>query len=193
MSSETSTGLLLRVRDPADNTAWTSLVSIYTPLLTAWILRAGVPRQDADDLVQEVLLAVAREMPGFKYDRTRGSFRGWLRTVLVHRVLHRQRVRHAIPPAEPLADGVLDALTDPTSEMSRVWDEEHDRYVLARLLEAVRPEFGDGVWQAFARVVLDGERPAAVAADLGLSVDSVYQAKSRVLARLRQQADGLLD
>jgi RNA polymerase sigma-70 factor (ECF subfamily) len=191
--TSTSTGLLLRVRDPADNSAWTRLVSIYTPLLTAWVRRAGVPQQDADDLVQEVLLAVAREMPTFQYDRTKGSFRGWLRTVLVHRVLHQRRARHATPPAEPLDADVLDALADPASEMSRAWDEEHDRYVLARLLEAVRPAFGDEVWQAFARVVLDGERPAAVAADLGLSVDSVYQAKSRVLASLRRQAASLLD
>jgi len=190
--SETSTGLLLRVRDSADHAAWSRLVTLYSPLLASWIRRARVPSQDAADLVQEVLLAVAREMPAFEYDRSRGSFRGWLRTILTNRVRNYLRARRTTP-VEPLDNDVLEGLADPASEISRSWDEEHDRHVLARLLEAVRPGFGDGVWQAFARVVLDGERAAAVAADLGVSIDSVYQARSRVMARLRRQAAGLLD
>jgi len=74
-----------------------------------------------------------------------------------------------------------------------VWDAEHDRHVAAGLLDAVRQEFGGTVWAAFFRVVMGGEKPADVAADLGTSVDAVYQARSRVLARLRREAAGLLD
>lgn len=177
--SDTSTGLLLRVRDPADGTAWTCLVTLYTPLLAAWVRRAGVPQQDADDLVQEVLLAVAREMPAFEYDRSRGTFRGWLRTILTNRIRNHQRARTRTPTAEPFDNNMLDALADPASDLSREWDREHDRHVAAGLLEAVRPEFGDRVWASFTRVVMDGERPADVAAALGTSIDSVYQARSR--------------
>lgn len=190
--SDTSTGLLLRVRDPADGTAWNRLVTLYTPLLAAWVRRAGLPRQDADDLVQEVLLAVAREMPTFQYDRTKGTFRGWLRTILANRIRSHQRARTRTPAAEPLDNNMLEALADPASDLSQEWDREHDRHVAAGLLEAVRPEFGDRVWASFTRVVLDGERASEVAAALGTSIDSVYQARSRVLTRLREEAGGLL-
>lgn len=190
--TDTSSSLLLCVRDPADHPAWTRLVTLYSPLLATWIRRAGVPPQDADDLIQEVLLAVSREMPGFSYDRSKGTFRGWLRTVLANRIKHHRRSRGGRPRAETAAGLDLDSLEDPRSDLAREWDAQHDRHVAAGLLESVRHEFGDGVWAAFARVVLDGDRPQEVAADLGMSVDSVYQSRCRVLARLRQEAAGLL-
>jgi RNA polymerase sigma-70 factor (ECF subfamily) len=190
--SETSTGLLLRVRDPGDHAAWSRLVTLYTPLLAAWVSRAAVPSQDAADMVQEILMAVAREMPNFEYDSSKGSFRGWLRTILSHRVLNYRRASHSMP-TQPVDEDLLQKLADPTSDLSRAWEEEHDRHVVARLLETVRPEFGDSVWQAFVQVVLDGERPCEVAASLGMSIESVYQARSRVVACLRKHAGGLLD
>jgi RNA polymerase sigma-70 factor (ECF subfamily) len=193
MPADTSTGLLLSARDRDDHAAWSRLVSVYTPLLHAWIRRAGMPPHDADDLVQEVLLAVAREMPDFTYDRRKGTFRGWLRTILANRIRDRRRAWRTPLSAEPADDGVLDSLADPHSDMTRAWDAEHDQHVAARLLEGVRHEFGDRIWQSFTRCVMDSERPADVAADLGTSVDAVYQARSRVLARLRREADGLLD
>lgn len=192
MSSDTSTGLLFAARDPADQTAWNRLVNLYTPLLSAWMHRARVPRQDADDLVQEVLLAVAREMPGFEYDRSRGTFRGWLRTILTNRIRNHRRASRSTPAAEPTTD-MLEALADPTSDLARQWDREHDRHVAAGLLEAVRPDFAERTWEAFTRVVMDGEKPAEVALNLCMSIDNVYQARCRVLARLRVEAAGLLD
>jgi RNA polymerase sigma-70 factor (ECF subfamily) len=193
MNAETSSTLLLSARDPADRPAWFRLVTIYSPLLHAWIRRAGIPPHDADDLVQEVLLALARELPTFSYDRTKGTFRGWLRTILANRIRYSRRASERYGRAATEAGLDLDALADPSSELSRVWDADHDRHVAAGLLEAVRHEFGGKVWRAFMRVVMDGERPAEVAADLGMSVESAYQARSRVLARLRREAAGLLD
>lgn len=187
MPDETSSTLLLSARDRGDHAAWTRLVRIYSPLLYAWVRRAGVTGPDIDDIVQEVLLAVAREMPSFRYDSSRGSFRGWLRTTLLNRVRHHRR------GGIPTAGGVgLDAV-EAHDDLRRIWDEEHDRHVVSGLLDAVRHEFGEKVWAAFTRVVMDGESPAEVAAALNTSVDAVYQSRSRVLARLRREAEGLLD
>jgi RNA polymerase sigma-70 factor (ECF subfamily) len=88
---------------------------------------------------------------------------------------------------------MLEALEDPHSDLSRRWDEEHDRHVLGRLLEAIRPDFAPATWQAFRRLVLDGRKAADVAAELGLSVNAVFIAKSRVQRRLRQEMRGLVD
>jgi RNA polymerase sigma-70 factor (ECF subfamily) len=84
-------------------------------------------------------------------------------------------------------------LEDPDSGLSRLWDEEHDRHVLRRLMELIEHEFSPAAWQAFRRVGLSGEGAAAVAADLGMTVNAVLLAKSRVLRRLRQEARGLVD
>jgi RNA polymerase sigma-70 factor (ECF subfamily) len=74
-----------------------------------------------------------------------------------------------------------------------VWDEEHDRHVIHRLLELLQPHFEPATWQAFHRLVRDGARAADVAAELGTTVNAVLLAKSRVLRRLRQEAAGLTD
>lgn len=190
--TDTSAGLLTRVRDRSNSAAWTRLVALYSPLLQVWARRAGVSPYDIDDVVQEVLLAVAREMPRFVYDATKGQFRAWLRTILTHRCRHHLRTR----PATVLARTdwqVLDELVDPSSVLSAQWDREHDQHVAARLLTTIQADFEPHTWTAFRRVVLDGASPREVSAELGVSVDSVYQARSRVLSRLRREAAGLLD
>jgi RNA polymerase sigma-70 factor (ECF subfamily) len=77
--------------------------------------------------------------------------------------------------------------------LSRLWDDEHDRYVLRRLLELIEPRFEPSTLAAFRRVALDGASPEQAAEELGLSVAAVWLAKSRVLSRLRREAEGLID
>ena len=86
----------------------------------------------------------------------------------------------------------LDELEDPHSDVGRRWDEEHDRHVVRQLLELIRPEFRPASWDAFTGVMLDGKKPADVANALGVSVNAVLLAKSRVLARLRQVGLGII-
>jgi RNA polymerase sigma-70 factor (ECF subfamily) len=87
----------------------------------------------------------------------------------------------------------LEQLADERSDASRQWNLEHDRSVMARLLEQVRPRFEPTTWKAFCRQFFDGVRADLVAAELGLSVNSVYVARSRVLGALRCEAAGLID
>ena len=77
--------------------------------------------------------------------------------------------------------------------MSHVWDAEHDRHVTQRLLELIRGEFAEKTWLAFQRFALSDEPAESVAADLGMTVNAVFIAKSRVLAALRREGAGLLD
>ena len=84
-------------------------------------------------------------------------------------------------------------LEDPDSLLNRYWDEEHDRYVLHCLLEAIELEFEPATVQAFRRLALDGASGAQVASELGMTIGAVYAARSRVLRRLRELADGLID
>lgn len=192
----TSSSLLLRLRDHADREAWQRLDALYDPLLRDWLRRHAVPPHDHDDLVQDVLNAVAHEMPGFCYDRQKGGFRAWLRTVLVNRLRNYWRQERSRPLATGDSDfqtNVLDQLEDPRSGLSQVWDREHDEHVVARLLELVRADFEPATWEAFHRTALEGQEVATVAEALMLTANSVKLAKHRVLKRLRQEAEGLLD
>jgi RNA polymerase sigma-70 factor (ECF subfamily) len=193
--SETSVSLLERLRVRPDTASWQRLVGVYTPLLHGWLRRYPLQPADADDLVQEVLAVVVRELPQFQHNQRPGAFRRWLRTILVHRLRAFWRARQARPAATGDSDLVqmLEQLEDPHSGLSRLWDEEHDRHVVHQLLELIEGEFTPSTWQAFRRVTLGGEDERMVAADLGLSVHAVFVAKSRVLCRLRREAAGLID
>jgi RNA polymerase sigma-70 factor (ECF subfamily) len=193
--SETSASLLQRLREQPDGDAWRRLVLIYTPLLQQWLFRHGLQASDVDDLIQDVLAVVVRELPGFEHNQRTGAFRCWLRTILANRLRGFWRARQARPQATGDSElgHVLDQLEDSQSGLSQLWDQEHDRHVMAKLLEQIETEVTPTTWQAFRRVVLDGRDEDAVAAELGLSVNAVFIAKSRVLARLRREAQDWID
>jgi RNA polymerase sigma factor (sigma-70 family) len=148
-----------------------------------------VGHADADDLTQEVLAVLVRELPHFQHDGRTGAFRRWLKLITVHRLRDFWRARQARPQAAGGSDfdKVLERLEDPQSDLSRLWDREHDQHIARGLLAYLQPQFEPNTWRAFQRVVLDDLKAAVVAAELGISVNAVLLAKSRILQRLRQE------
>jgi RNA polymerase sigma-70 factor (ECF subfamily) len=193
--SETSASLLDRLRLDPDAASWQRLVDLYTPLIRGWLRRHALPHQDTDDVVQEVLTVVVRKLPQFERQPRTGAFRRWLRSITVNCLRDFWRTGRHRPRATGDSDflQILDQLEDPNSALSHQWDVEHDRHIAHRLLEMIRPDFEAKTWQAFRRVALDGASPDQAAAELGLSVNAVFIAKSRVLGRLREEGKGLLD
>jgi RNA polymerase sigma-70 factor (ECF subfamily) len=192
--NETRQSLLFRARAGEQN-AWKDLTDLYRPLIIGWLNRQGVPAGDLDDLTQDVLLRVVKHLPAFEHSGRRGAFRAWLRTIVCSRTMD---YWHAIGAGTPGQGGsgaaaALQQLADPDSDLNRRWDEEHDRYVLDCLLDLVQEEFEPTTLKAFRRLALDGASGAEVAQELGLSVAAAYVAKSRVVQRIRQLADGLID
>jgi RNA polymerase sigma-70 factor (ECF subfamily) len=189
-SPHTSRSLLDRARDPSDGASWRKLVDLYSPLLRAWV-RPNVRRvADVEDLVQEVLAQLVGELPKFAHNGRAGAFRVWLRAITVNRL-------RAYWRDEPRARGgeVLDRLgqlEDPASHLSCAWDAEHDRHVVETILESIRLEFQPSTWRAFEATAREDRSPAEVAAELGMTANAVMIAKSRVLKRLRQKAEGLI-
>ena len=189
----TSLSLLERARE-RDPLAWQRMAGLYTPLLTRWLGRYVQP-SDADDLVQEVLLAVAKELPHFEHGGRSGSFRAWLRTIMTFRLKNhwRTRRRHPRGAGEGELLRQLQELEDPQSELSQLWDRQHDQHLIQQLLKLVGEKFQPCTLAAFRMVVIEGQSLDAVAHDLGISVNSVAIAKCRVIRELRQTAKGLLD
>ena len=191
---ETSASLLERLHSVSDQAAWQRLDDLYRPLIQRWLQRDPTLGGDAEDIVQEVMSVLVRELPGFQRQRT-GSFRRWLREITAHRLLahHRSRRNRTRALAAPQEECPLTQLADPNSELSRKWDEDHDRHVLRRLMELIGPMFEPNSLAAFRRVTFDEVAPALVAKELGMTYAAVLLAKSRVLSRLRQEAEGMID
>jgi RNA polymerase sigma-70 factor (ECF subfamily) len=191
----TSTSLLQRLRERPDARDWRRLDDLYRPFLLGFLRRQGLSDADADDLTQEILAVVVRELPAFEHNQRTGAFRAWLRAVAVHRMHDFFRSRKNRPLAAGGSDVAerLRQLEDSASALSGEWDREHDRHVVGRLLDAVAGEFQPSTWEAFRSVMLQGLTPAETAQRLGVSVNAVLLAKSRVLARLREEAKGLVD
>jgi RNA polymerase sigma-70 factor (ECF subfamily) len=192
---ETSLSLLERLSHKPDDADWRRLVVLYTPVLHAWLGRHNLQASDLDDLTQEILAVVVQKMPEFRHNRRVGAFRAWLRTITVHclRRFWRAKQYRATAPGGRDFEAYLSQLEDPASGLSVEWDREHDRRLLRRLLELVEPEFQAKTWSAFRLLVLERRLAAETAAELGLTVNAVLIAKSRVLQRMRQEADGLID
>jgi RNA polymerase sigma-70 factor (ECF subfamily) len=88
---------------------------------------------------------------------------------------------------------MLKQLDDPNSELGRMWEQEHDQYIVQRALTLIEQDFAPVTWRAFWLTTHDGADAAAVAAELGISTNAVFIAKSRVLKRLRTEIEGLID
>lgn len=193
---QTPHSLLDCLRDcPGDSVAWARFESLYRPLLRFWLTRHRLQQSDCDDLLQEVLHTVLRELPTFRYDPSRGRFRSWLRAILINRLREfwRSQRMNQLPPEEKRRLAAeLEQLEATNGDLHQQWDREHDQHVLSRLLELVRPEFADKTWQAFERLMKD-QKAADVACELGMTVNAVYLAKSGILKRLRTEARGLLE
>lgn len=188
----TSHSLLEQLQAGSDGLAWQRWHSLYEPLILGWLVRHRLLPDDRDDLVQEVLAVVVRRIPEFHHNGRVGAFRLWLKTITINclRGFWKAQRNH---PHTGTALSTLDDWADERGTLSQAWDREHDRHLIHKLLALLQPDFTPETWQAFQGVVLEGRPAAEVAAELRLTVNAVYIAKSRVLTRLRQEATGLVD
>jgi RNA polymerase sigma-70 factor (ECF subfamily) len=182
----TRASLLLRLRNPRDAAAWNQFVELYAPLVYGYARKQGLQDADAADLCQDVLGAVAGAIGKLEYDPQRGSFRNWLFTVVRHKLSNwrsAQEVR-SHGSGDPAIQQLLQQCLAPVGK--EAWEVEWEDRVFAWACEQVRRDVTPVTWQAFWRTAIAGEPNKQVAGDLGLTVVSVYVARSRVLARLRE-------
>lgn len=191
----TSHSLLERISRDSDHEAWEIFHDLYMPLLQSWLRRSGLQDADVEDIVQDVLVVVARELPNFSHNGRIGAFRSWLRVVLVNllRDSYRRRKRRPVAFGDTQFLASLDQLADPQSELSQLWNRQHDQHLFRQILKRIEPRFSESTVAAFRRVVFDQVDAKEVAQELGISLNAVVIAKCRVLKELRREGRGLLD
>jgi RNA polymerase sigma factor (sigma-70 family) len=187
--------LLNRIRATDDADAWAEFARLYGPVVYGFARKRGLQDADAADLVQDVLRSVARNAHRINYDPKRGTFRGWLYTVTRNKVYNFLSANRNRPKAGGGDNGTqerLDQLAGKPDEAEAEWELEYQRRLSAKAMERVKHEFQPNTWQAFWGTAVDGRSAAEVGNELRMTSGAVYVAKSRVLARLRDEVQQLM-
>ena len=191
-ASQTSQSLLSQLRHrPSDSDSWERFVDIYQPKITKWCLGWGLQRSDADDVAQNVLLAMSRQMKEFKYDPN-GRFRAWLKTVSYRAWVDfvKSKSRQPSGTGSDELHEVLAAIETRDEFVSKM-DEECEREMLEQAMLVVRRRVEDHNWKAFQMTVFDGMPGVEVAKQLNMAVTAVYKARSRVKKMLTDEIEKL--
>ena len=190
--ASTDPSLLRRLRDLGDDASWREFHDNYARLLQAVARRTGLGEAEAQDVVQETIIDVAQQMPGFHYDRSRGRFKNWLLTIVRRHVANHQRRQHyqhegrQLPRSQRLGTALAATTPMPDAEFERVWAEEWERHLLHAALARVKARLKPLQYQAFQLHVLKEVPVAEVCERLGVKTREVYWAKERVQAMLKE-------
>jgi RNA polymerase sigma factor (sigma-70 family) len=187
-SPETRASLLVRLKDQADDEAWCEFTEIYRPVIYRLACRRGLQHADAEDLVQQVLAAVARAIDRWETDPQQARFRTWLLRVATNAVINAlARGKPDRGSGESGMQDVLDSLPaadEPDSQFIRA---EHRREIFRCAARQVRFEFQSATWDAFWLTAVEGRGADDVACELKIARGSVYAARSRVMRRLKEK------
>lgn len=190
MHPELTSSTLLDQARSNNEEAWQRLVVLYTPLVQHWCKRAGVPLPEVPDVAQEVFLSVSLALGDFERQRV-GSFRTWVRGIARHKALDHFRKRKGEPSPVGGTLGAEMANSIP-EEVDPEQDADEVGELYRRALDLIRGNFEEKTWRAFWRSTVDGHPTDVVASELGLTPVAVRIAKSRVLARLREDLGDLI-
>ena len=188
----TRVSLLVRIRDGKNESAWQEFVKLYGPVIFGFARKRGLQDADAADLMQDVLRSVSSAIGRLDYDRSQGTFRGWLFTITRNKVYNFLSARRVRPQGsgDTTTNMLLNEQPD-TDDGSDAWEMEYQRRVASIAMDHVKSEFQETTWQAFWLTAVDGLLAADASKQTGLSTGAVYVAKSRVLARLKQEVESI--
>lgn len=192
----TRASLIHRLKNWQDSTSWQDFFKVYWKLIYGVARKSGLSDSEAQDVVQETMISVAKHMPAFKYDPAIGSFKAWLLTMTRWRIIGQFRKRH---PVVAQADDVSTNRTDPVDDvpdlnapdLDAVWEAEWETNLLHAALDNLKRQIDPQRWQIFEFYVNKEWPPEKVAGCFGVSVDQVYQIKHRVTDALRAEVSRL--
>ncbi len=178
MTDQTRSTFLAELKDRSNERAWRTFDQLYRPMLVNYALCRGLRPEDADDVTQQCVQIVVEQIGAFEHF---GSFKSWLHTIVERRICDLFRRRPELQAGTTFWAGQRDARPDPIESWDRQWWVAHVRHCVA----AIRHDIAESTYAAFVAFALEERPAAAVAQQLGLTVNQVYVAKHRVLERIR--------
>lgn len=190
--------LLHRLKDWQNQASWQEFFDIYWSLIFGVALKHGLTKEEAEDVVQEVMTDTARHMPEFKYDPAKGSFKAWLLNLTRWRIADQIRKRQPSGDITPWADKIApiqvknpEDLDHAPPELEKLWDEEWKNHLLEAATNKARRRLDPRQYQIFDCLVNRGWPTEKVSKSLGVSLSLVYVAKHRVTEAIRTEFDRL--
>jgi RNA polymerase sigma factor (sigma-70 family) len=189
--------LLTRLKNWDDQEGWQRFFDTYWRLIYALARQAGLSDAESQDVVQETVFSVAKQMHGFRYDPTRGTFKSWLRLITRRRIADFQRgryrqVRQVEPSATEPHQAALEGVADSgANDLEVAWEAEWRQTLLDAAVRQVRRQVDARQYQMFSCYVLKGWSAATVAKTLGVTVGQVYLAKHRLGLLVRKEVERL--
>lgn len=186
----TRESLLSRLRDWMDTDSWNEFFRLYWNLIYSVAIRSGLSDAEAQDVVQETLLTVARRMPEFQYDRSKGSFRGWLghttRWRIKDQFKRRQRQQRLENKLAVEADEVCPVSFE--ADFESMWAAEWEENLTHLALDAVRPKVGPKAYEVFELFTIRGWSAARIARRLKLNQQRVYYLNRKAYQLLEEES-----
>lgn len=181
MNYTTHVSLLERLTEGVDPAAWVEFHRRYRDLIRGFAVRYGLQPADCDDVTQEVCLALSKSFKQFAYDPDKGTFRSYLRSVAINTI---NRKRRQEPTASALPDDVEDPRCDADPAAEAAWEDEWQKYHVRRAMRRLLSTTSERDRIAFTRYALEGGPAVQIAEEMQLTVDQIYQIKTRILKRL---------
>jgi len=196
MTPATRITLLQRLKDVDDQRSWQEFFDTYHRLIHTVARKAGLTEAEAQDAVQETVIAVAKKIPGFEYVQGRDSFKGWLLQITRWKVTDQFRKRLPVSPPEPTATGTgtsfIGRVPDPAPNvLEAVWQAEWDNHLLRTALQRVKRQVATEHYRVFRLYVVENQPAPQVAEAMGVSVDQVYLIKHRVTQLVKKELQSL--
>ena len=181
--------LLHRLKDWQDQKSWQDFFAIYSRLIYGVASQAGLTKTEAQDVVQETMMAVARHMPDFKYDPALGSFKAWLLNMARWRITDELRQRPMRAAADVGLAKIADGHVPP--DLDQIWESEWEKNLFDAATANARRRVDPKQYQIFDLYVNKSWPPERVAQTLAVSLNQVYKAKNRVTEAIRLEVERL--
>jgi len=185
--------LLLRLKDRGDESSWRDFYNIYGRMIFGYALHFNLSHAEAEDIVQEVVIKVFRQILSFDYSPEQGRFRGWLKTVTKHAVIdfirRRERRRNTSAQYREHAEVLLEELECSDDD---IWRQEREKAMLEVALQRVYERVGECCRKVFELFVVERYSAGEVGAQLDMESNAVYACKHRMLKYIREEV-GILE
>ncbi|MFH1417663.1 MAG: sigma-70 family RNA polymerase sigma factor [Planctomycetota bacterium] len=185
----TRASLLVRIKDRHDTEAWRMFDAIYRPMLYRFSVSRGLDHAQAEDVVQQCMVAVNSHINSFEYDPRKGRFKGWLRTMVNNRIRNLARDRHEqLAESQDFRRG-QQCEQSPEELFDKLWMDEH----LKHCLLMIREEVEDATFRAFSCYVIEEQPVEKVCEELGITANRLYKIKWRLTQKLSEKMKELLE